>query len=285
VAGSIGNLFGNPNDMALHLVTMLPVAVALSLASRRVGAKLLYGACAMLMVAGNTITYSRAGFLGFIAVALVLAVKLGKRNRAGVTVATVVGLTLLVALAPNNYAQRVASIFDSGLDAVGSSHSRSDLLIRSILVSFKNPLFGVGMGNFHTVSISEQVSHNAYTQVSAEMGIPAAILYALFIVAPLMQLRRMERETLDRRQCSRFYYLSVGLQASIIGYMVSSFFASVAYLWYVYYLVGYAVCLRRIYEAQPAVDRGSGVQALRRSGRVSRRPNNECRIANQAAAG
>jgi hypothetical protein len=32
---------------------------------------------------------------------------------------------------------------------------------------------------------------------------------------------------------------------------VSSFFASVAYQWYVYYLVGYAVALRRIYQASP----------------------------------
>jgi hypothetical protein len=32
--------------------------------------------------------------------------------------------------------------------------------------------------------------------------------------------------------------------------MVCSFFASVAYLWYVYYLVGYAVCLRRLYESE-----------------------------------
>jgi hypothetical protein len=32
--------------------------------------------------------------------------------------------------------------------------------------------------------------------------------------------------------------------------MVSSFFLSVAYAWNVYYLVGYAVCFRRIYEAE-----------------------------------
>jgi hypothetical protein len=33
--------------------------------------------------------------------------------------------------------------------------------------------------------------------------------------------------------------------------MVSSFFASVAYQFYVYYLVGYAVCLRQLHEAAP----------------------------------
>jgi len=32
--------------------------------------------------------------------------------------------------------------------------------------------------------------------------------------------------------------------------MVSSFFLSLAYVWNIYYLVGYAVCFRRIYESQ-----------------------------------
>jgi hypothetical protein len=40
------------------------------------------------------------------------------------------------------------------------------------------------------------------------------------------------------------------LQASLIAYLVSSFFLAVAYNWYVFYLVGYAVCLRRLYEAE-----------------------------------
>ncbi len=35
------------------------------------------------------------------------------------------------------------------------------------------------------------------------------------------------------------------------AYLASSFFLSVAYYWIVYYLVGYAVCLRRIYETGP----------------------------------
>ena len=45
----------------------------------------------------------------------------------------------------------------------------------------------------------------------------------------------------------------------LIAYMVASFFASVAYLWYVYYLVAYAVCLRRIYETAQHKARNSAV--------------------------
>jgi hypothetical protein len=57
----------------------------------------------------------------------------------------------------------------------------------------------------------------------------------------------MERDLYERNETSRFYYLAIGVQASLIGYMVASFFAAVAYQWYVYYLVGYAIALRRIY--------------------------------------
>ena len=60
----------------------------------------------------------------------------------------------------------------------------------------------------------------------------------------------MARETFETRSNSHYYYLAVGLQASLLGYMVSSFFLSVAYVWYVYYLVAFAVCLRRLYEAE-----------------------------------
>jgi len=42
------------------------------------------------------------------------------------------------------------------------------------------------------------------------------------------------------------YYFAVGLQASIVSFMVSSFFGSIAYSWYIYYLIAYAVCFRRI---------------------------------------
>jgi hypothetical protein len=109
------------------------------------------------------------------------------------------------------------------------------------------------MGNFHIVSLHEQVSHNAYTQVGAELGVPAMIVYLLFLFAPLGRLRRVERETLPLRR-SRDYYWAVGLQASLAAYLVSSFFGSVAYLWYIYYLAAFAVAFQRIYESRKATE-------------------------------
>jgi O-antigen ligase len=143
----------------------------------------------------------------------------------------------------------MASIFDNDLDTSGSATSRQNLLFRSILVTARHPLLGIGMNNFHIVSIHEQVSHNAYTEVGAEMGVPAMIVYILFILTSLKRMREIERENYEQRRSYRAYYLAVGLQASLISYMVSSFFASVAYQWYIYYLVGYAFCLYRLHEA------------------------------------
>jgi O-antigen ligase len=253
VGGAIGGMFGNPNDMALYLVTVMGLAVGMLLATRNPLAKLVYGACAALAVCGSVVTYSRGGFLGLACALGVLGWKLGRRNRVMTTGLTVLALVALLMLAPGNYTERLASIMDSGKDLVGSSSMRQQLFWVSLNVAIRNPVFGVGMGNFHTVSIREQVSHNAYTEVAAEMGLASAVVYVLFILAALKSLRLVERATYEGRRRDRDYYLAIGVQAAIAGYMVSSFFASVAYQWYLYYLVGYAVALRRMYEARPEV--------------------------------
>jgi hypothetical protein len=249
IAGQIGGLFDNPNDLALYLATMIPIAVALTFSERGMK-KLLYLFCAALMAGAITVTYSRSGSLGFFSGLAVLAWKLGRRNRLIVTVGSIIFITFFIALAPGNYGVRILSSFGLMPDASGSFSARNDLLVRSIWVALRHPLLGIGMGNFPIVSIHDKVSHNAYTQVAAEMGMLALVIYLMFMIIPLRRLRRIELETFQTGAHPRFFYLAVGIQASIVAYLVSSFFASVAYLWNIYYLVVYAVCLRRIYYVQ-----------------------------------
>jgi O-antigen ligase len=252
VTGVIGGMFGNPNDLALHLVMMIPLAVGLLLSTRNVLAKPLYIASAVLMLGGVIVSFSRGGFLGLLGGSMVLAWKLGRSNRFLMIVLIGVLLVGLIAVAPGEYTDRLGTIGSVNADA--SSSSRRALLERSIIVALYNPVFGVGIGNFHIVSIRELVSHNAYTQVAAEMGLAAMVIYIMLLVVPFRRLRVIERATYETRRGSRIYYLSVALQASMVAYMVSSFFGSVAYQFYVYYMIGYAVALRRIYEAQTGVE-------------------------------
>ncbi len=254
IGGIVGGMFGNPNDMALYLVTATPIAVALMFSTRNALMKIVYAGCVLLTMAGNVVTFSRGGFLGLMGVAAVLAWKIGRRNRLLMVVLIFAATLGFMLLAPGEYTNRLGSIVGRGSDLVGaaSADSRQALLIRSILITLRHPLLGVGMGNFHFVSIHELVSHNAYTQVSAEMGIFALVIYVLFMLSPFKRLREIERENYQTRRQTRIYYLAVGLQASLVGYMISSFFASVAYQWYIYYLVGYAIVLRRLYALQRA---------------------------------
>lgn len=260
VKGSIGNMFENPNDLALHLVTMVPIAIGLFFSTRNPLTKLFYLVCGFLMIAGIVVTFSRGGILGLICAVGVLGWKLMRRNRLlAVGAIVILGGGLLI-FAPGGVLSRFRSVFDQ--DQASSISARKDDLKRSILVTLRHPLFGVGIGNFLLRSNRGLATHNAYTQVSAELGIAALVFYVMFIIIPIKRLRAIERDTLADRKKSRFHYLAIGMQASLIGYMVCSLFASVAFLWYVYYLVALSVCLGRLYE----IEQGIGVMSPRKPG-------------------
>jgi O-antigen ligase len=246
VGVEMGGMFGNPNELALHFVMFIPVAVALGLAARSSIGRLIYFGVALLMLAGTVVTFSRGGFLALIAASVFMAWKLAKENRWQVLgVMAVIGV-LFILLAPGNYGMRILSIFIPGLDAVGSSDQRKDLLMRSILVSLRNP-WGIGMGNFNLVGFHNLGTHNSYTQVSSELGVLGLAAYMAFLVAPFRRLSSLERELRNSQDYSWMYYLAIGLQGCLVAYMVGSFFGHFAFHWFAYYPVAFAIALRRIY--------------------------------------
>jgi putative inorganic carbon (HCO3(-)) transporter len=249
VAVDVGGMFGNPNEMALHLVMMTPIVITLGIAAKNGLWRWVYFGAGFLFVAATMVTFSRGGFLGLIAALAVLAWKLGRKYRLNVTIASILIGGAAIIVAPGNYGLRMLSIFIPGLDAVGSSDQRRALLERSLLVTARNP-WGIGIGNFQIVGIRNLQSHNAFTQVSSELGIIGLIAYLIFMISPFRKLGAIERTLFDSDDHDWFYYVAIGLQASIVGYLVSSFFASVAYNWFIYYLIAYAVAFRRIYSLE-----------------------------------
>ena len=249
IAVEIGGLFGNPNDMALHLVTITPIAVALGLATKNTVLRLLYFSSAAVFIGGIIVTDSRGGALGIVGVVGVLAWKIGRRYRLRVTLISLAAAAAGIIVAPGKYGVRLLSIIIPGLDQSGSSSQRTDLLKRSILVTIRNP-WGIGIGNFPVVGQRNLDTHNAFTQVSSEIGLLGLALYLIFLISPFRKLGAIERKLFNEERVGWLYYISIGLQASIVGYMVSSFFLSVAYNWYVYYLIAYAVGFRRIYQIE-----------------------------------
>ncbi len=266
IAGLVQGMFGNPNDMAIAFNLLLPLALALALNSRG-AARVFYLVCLVALVGGVIVTFSRAGFLGLAALSVVLLWKLGRGRQATALVWGTLALGVFVMVAPGSYTDRLATIVSIGQDETGSAEMRRDLLERAATVAFYHPVIGVGMGNYHVYSLHEQVAHNSYLEIAAELGWLGLLAYLALIIKSLRSILRISRETADaatepaapeieseadaRRR--EKYRLSVAIQASLIAYLVCSFFASIQYLWFLYYIVAYAVSLRRIHAAEQAV--------------------------------
>ena len=115
------------------------------------------------------------------------------------------------------------------------------MLIESLEVTGEHPLLGIGPGNFPIISGSWRVTHNAYTQMSAEGGIPAFLLYVLILWRAIANVRAVRNYRSAGKEARLF---SMALEASLFAYLVGSFFASVAYLLFPYCLVAYSTGLR-----------------------------------------
>ncbi len=251
--GWVAGMFGNPNDLALALNMLIPLAIGLALTRHNPAVKLFCAASALVMGAAVFVTYSRAGFLTLALVGIFLVVRLGRRHPEAqiIVLAGAIGASLV---APGGFWNRTLTIFNpsGNAQAAESATARWDLLFRSLAVAGINPqrwLLGIGMNNFHIVSIREQVHHNAYLQVFNEVGIVAFVLYLLFLVSVLRTTARVAKEFRAEPRYRHVWIMAITLQASLLAYAVGSFFASVAYLWYLYYVAGFTVCLRQLVEA------------------------------------
>ncbi len=246
-AGALGGIFANPNDLALAMNVLVPIAFSLALARPNPFSKLLYLGSTGLLLMTTIVTYSRAGFLTMAVAGGFFLAKLGRRYPAAWVVGALAAL-MIVAASPG----RVFTIFDASgghATAAQSASARWDLVKRSVEVAGANPmrwLFGVGMGNFHIVSYKELVNHNAYLQVFNELGLPAMISYILFLASVIgisAGIARRYRRVPGYRQV---WLAAIAIQTSLVAYLVGSFFASVAFQWYVYYPAAFAVCLQQI---------------------------------------
>jgi O-antigen ligase len=251
IGGSVGGMFGNPNDLATSLDMLLPFAIVLFL-MKKGPLRLIYLACAVVIAMGVVVTFSRGGFLGLLALSAVMLWKLGRSRRVTTIFAALAIVVVLSVAVPGGFGDRIGSVLDIDSDQTGSAQERWALMQHTANLALRNPVIGVGMGNIHIYSIRELVAHNAYLEVAAELGVLGLIAYLIVILAPMITLRRLERRTAKEPPGPGRdkFYMSIAIQAAIVAYMVCSFFSSIQYQWYVYYVAAYAVALRRIHAAE-----------------------------------
>jgi len=253
LAGMGEGLLSNPNDLAMNIALNWPLCLAFLLAARGPGKKIFWGAGLLAMVYAVMATYSRAGFMA-LSLAIVLCLwEFGVRGKRFLLLAGAVlcGLALLVAV-PQNYSKRLATLagkFQEGDLDNGSSEARRELLVKSLKITVTHPIFGVGPGNFQAYTGLWRVTHNTYTELSSECGIPALILFLLLMgraFRSIAQARKKLRGSPDRE----LQLYGGALWVALAAYVLGAFFASTAYELFPYYLFSYTALLYRIVDQQ-----------------------------------
>jgi O-antigen ligase len=227
------------NDFAAHLILMLPALAYLTLRPGKSVVHKILGAGLIAVALFEILsTGSRGGLVSLAITTLYMAFTVGPRLR----VAILVGVPLLALAAipfiPDESAARLQTLINANNskagEAVASSQARMTLLKESLRFTAEHPLFGIGPGEFMDVQAQNaqstgtpalwHVTHNTYTQVSSECGIPA-LLFCLSAIGSTFLVFRRGRKARDRDlalNCSVLRFM-------MIGFAICVFFLSQAY--------------------------------------------------------
>jgi O-antigen ligase len=255
IVGYNAPLTGNPNDLALMLNLILPLAVALFLIHRRPLARAILLPIVVLDIVAVVMTFSRAGF---VTLATILATYLGRllrRPQRGLALVALLLLLTSIALVPPGYLDRLQTITDIEADSTGSAQARWNDTFAAIRWVLAHPILGSGIGT-NAVALNEErgpywtVIHNVYLQFAVELGLPGLILFLLLLVRSIKNATFVQRRSAPEPSLRTVFHLAEGVQTGLIAFAVAGLFSPVAYHFYFYYLAGLAVAVKAAYHAE-----------------------------------
>jgi O-antigen ligase len=235
--GILNGNYANPNDFALTVVIALPICLAFMLRSRNNLVKFVWFGCMGAMTYSVVLSASRSGILAFVFAMAVALWHFSIKGHYRYLLMVFGGLAVCALLTSGSQLKkRYEAIFNPQEDqsAYGSAEQRNMLLKRSIELTLEHPIFGLGPGNFNTASGVWRVTHNTYTQISSETGLPGFILYVMILVCAWQNLRRAKRMIRGQTELSLF---ATAIEASLVAFLVGSFFASEGYQYFTYFLI------------------------------------------------
>lgn len=274
------------NDLGCVLITGLPLT-ALAFQTSRWRGKVITG----LILAGTGWAIARSGsrgaLVGLVIVGLAILVVL-KEIPAPKRVAFVGVVGIVLALgAPQGYWTQMSTLLQPTQDYNWTAKDgRKAIAKRGLHYMWMHPVFGLGINNFGRAegTISERARnqqigdagirwaapHNSFIQAGAEMGLPGLILWSALVfggIGSCVRLRRrLPRDWLHGDPEQRFIYLtSTYLPISYLGFAVTAFFVSFAYLDPIYILSAYLVGLHRSAAVKLRQTRGEAPVRGRRS--------------------
>ena len=248
VQGSAFSSFSNSNELALQL--LLGIIVLLFPFFRpgilnKVVSFCIIGPSAIYMLK----TGSRGMMLGLVATMIAFLVL--SRKRVQVLAVLVPFAALALITLPPETRHRLTNIaigdrfeVTSRSDAsdLGSQMQREQLLKDSVRITFQHPIFGVGPGEFIVAdsgvkskqgqAAAWRKTHNSYTQVSSEAGLPGFVFYLGCLLLCLVMSYRLYRQTVGRKGLEDYAAVGCCMVLSVIAYAICTIFDHLAYTGY-----------------------------------------------------
>lgn len=253
----------NPNDYAAHMILMLPALAFWAFQRRRTIAHKLIGGLSMALCLRQILSSGSRGALVSLGVMTLIVLLISPKRIKAVILIGVPTLALIaIPFVPKESMERLATLFSAAAaakdsSAQESSEARIALLQESWKLTLSHPFLGVGPGEFvdYQAKVAGEngqrgmwhVTHNAYTQVSSECGIPAFLLFVGALGATLVNLVKAYR--------ARDPELSPAagtLIVMLVSYGVCIFFLSLAYTVHLLIISAVAVSMRLRLPKQPA---------------------------------
>ena len=247
-------LAGNPNDLALVLNLMIPLAAALFAAERALAARAVAALALLLAVAGVVVTFSRAGFVALATIGLLSLVAMVSRAPAG-ALAVVLGLVVITpSVLPPGYTQRLTTITDISSDPTGSAQGRwTDLIVAADLAA-RNPVIGVGLGQ-NLLALNRERGptwrevHNVYLQYAVDLGVPGLLLFLWLFVAVFRSARRVRRLSIRAPALNEVGVVAQAVQIALCAFAVAALFYPAAYHFYFFLIAGLALAVTNVCRA------------------------------------
>jgi O-antigen ligase len=270
--GRMGLEFGvvsNPNDYAAHLLFVLPLIAFLVICPPRLMVVKWPLRIAGIGALGLGIyivlaTGSRGAMIALVAGAAYILWKSSAKVRvAAVFALPLVGILLFAGLSePVRNRLKSLTTGDASNEVNGpedeaeeSGKLRRFLLEESVRITIHRPLFGVGpgqFGNYEGKAAQWRSTHNSFTQISSETGIPGAVFFLCGVISSFVLMQRTWRQTRGRpelREASLAFYC---LSLSYVMFLVAIFFLNFGYFFYLPAATGIFVAVSR--GAQREID-------------------------------
>ena len=264
VMGPPGSHMAGNNEIALALLTVLPLFRYLQVTSDNLWIKRAMLACMCLCAASILGSWSRGALLGGAAMLFVLWLKTRNKWLSGAAIA--VALVAFLAFLPEGWFDRMSTIKDYRADQ--SAMGRLNAWGFAINLAGERPLVGGGFRAFTPELFLKYAptptdfhdAHSIYFEVLGEHGYVGLMLYLMLALVSFRTCMRIRAKTAGRAELAWANELASMIQVSLVGFAVGGAFLGLAYFDLPYSLMAI------IALTNACVDRALAGQALARSG-------------------